>query len=266
MPYTLSHAAAVLPFTRFLLRWRVLSATVIGSMVPDFGYLMPVPLPRAETHSAISLITFSLPVGLLSYWIFQVLIKTPLLNLLPDRAYMRWRPFATPAAVDTAWQWILAACGVLAGAVTHLVWDAFTHNNARGIRMLPELNDLRFELHGHHLSGGHLLEDGSSLLGLVIVVAMIAYALRGRSQQPVMLRPLNKSERRMWVLSYALAALAFTVGFDLLARVGGSHLQSVAAQVNIAAVAVLRGLMLSLVAVSLFLNVRLRDKIHQQNH
>src|ERR1700733_2673029 len=140
MPYTLSHAAAVMPFSRSLLRWRVLSATVIGSMVPDFGYLVPVPLPRAETHSAISLVTFSLPVGLLSYWIFQFLIKTPLLNLLPDRAYMRWRPFSMPAAVDNPRQWILAACGVLAGAVSHLVWDAFTHDRARGIRMLPELN------------------------------------------------------------------------------------------------------------------------------
>src|ERR1700733_14317336 len=157
MPYTLSHAAAALPFTRFLLRWRVLSATVIGSMVPDFGYLIPIPLPRGATHSAISLVTFSLPVGLLAYWIFQYLIKTPLLNLLPDRAYMRWRPFATPAAIGVPRQWILAACGVLAGAVSHLAWDAFTHENARGIRMMPELNDLRLDLYGHILQGGHWL-------------------------------------------------------------------------------------------------------------
>jgi mannose/fructose/N-acetylgalactosamine-specific phosphotransferase system component IID len=110
-----------------------------------------------------------------------------------------------------------------------------------------------------------LLEDGSSLLGLVVVIAMIAYALRGRSQPPVMPRPLSKSERRIWVLSYALAALAFTMGFDLLARVSGSHLQSVGAQVNIAAIAVLRGLVLSLVGVSLCLNVRLHNKISQLN-
>jgi len=265
MPYTLSHAAAALPFTRFLLRWRVLSATVIGSMVPDFGYLIPIPLSRGATHSAISLVTFSLPVGLLAYWIFQYLIKTPVLNLLPDRAYMRWRAYATPAPIEAPRQWLLAACGVLAGAISHLAWDAFTHENARGIRMLPELNDVRFELYGHHVSGGHLLQDGSSLLGLVVVVAMIAYTLRGRSQQPAMPRPLSKNQRRVWVLSYALATLAFTVGFDLLDRVGGTHLHSVGKQVNIAAVAVLRGLALSLVTVSLFLNARLRDKVNRQD-
>ncbi len=114
MPYTLSHVAAVAPFSRFVIRWRMLSATVIGSMVPDLGYLFPIPLTRAQTHSAISLMTFSLPVGLISYWVFQCLIKTPLLNVLPDAAYLRWQPYSRPAAVASARQWLLAAGGVFA--------------------------------------------------------------------------------------------------------------------------------------------------------
>ena len=71
MPYTLSHVAAVLPFSRLLARLQILSAMVIGSMAPDFGYLLPIHPPRVATHSAVSLVTFSLPLGLLSYWIFQ---------------------------------------------------------------------------------------------------------------------------------------------------------------------------------------------------
>jgi hypothetical protein len=258
MPYTLSHVAAVAPFSRFLIRWRILSATVIGSMVPDFGYLLPIPLARAQTHSAISLITFSLPVGLVSYWIFQRLIKTPLLNVLPDPAYLRWRPFSMPAAVGSARQWLLAAGGILAGAVTHLIWDGFTHEGARGMRMMPELGDWRFDLHGHHLIGGRLLEDVSSLLGLLLVVALIAYTLRGGGPQGGVPRRLSQRERQLWVLSYALAAVVFAAGFDLLG--GGFYANSVGAQVNIAAVAVLRGLFLSLVIVSLVLKGRLRVK------
>lgn len=258
MPYTLSHVAAVAPFSRFLSRWRILSATVIGSMVPDFGYLLPIPLTRAQTHGAISLITFSLPVGLVCYWIFQRLIKTPLLNVLPDQAYLRWRPSSMPAAISSAREWLLAASGVLAGAVTHLIWDGFTHEGARGMRMMPELGDLKFDLHGHHLIGGRLLEDGSSLLGLLLVVAMIAYTLRSGSPLAVVPRRLAKRERRLWVLSYALAAVVFTLGCGLLG--GAFYAISVGAQVNIAAVAVLRGLFLSLVLVSLVLKVRLRDK------
>ena len=106
--------------------------------------------------------------------------------------------------------------------------------------------------------GGRLLEDGSSLFGLLVVLAMIAYTLRGGGPQAVVPRPLNQRERQLWVLSYALAAVVFASGFDLLG--GGFHANSVGAQVNIAAVAVLRGLFLSLVIVSLVLMGRLRDR------
>ena len=41
MPFTISHAAVVMPFARLLVRWRLLSAFVIGAMVPDFGLFFP---------------------------------------------------------------------------------------------------------------------------------------------------------------------------------------------------------------------------------
>src|ERR1700759_5256062 len=131
MPYTISHVAAVVPVSRLLVRMQMLSAAVIGSMVPDFGYLMSSYPPRVETHGRLALVTFCLPVGLLTYWIFQRLMKTPLMSVLPDQAYLRWRPFSAPAAWGSLRQWLLAACGVLAGATVHLAWDAFTHEDAR---------------------------------------------------------------------------------------------------------------------------------------
>jgi len=51
MPFTISHAAAVLPFSRWLKSRQLLSAAVIGSMAPDFGVFLPLHLPRAETHT-----------------------------------------------------------------------------------------------------------------------------------------------------------------------------------------------------------------------
>src|SRR5271154_792782 len=106
MPFTISHAAIVLPFSRPLARWRLLSAVVIGAMVPDFGLFFPWRIHRFETHSVLALFTFCLPVGLCSYWIFQSLIKTPVLEVLPDGAYERWRPFSSPAAYTSVRQWI----------------------------------------------------------------------------------------------------------------------------------------------------------------
>src|SRR6202050_3072102 len=97
MAFTISHAAAVLPFSRPLARWRLLSAAVIGSMVPDFGWFMPLRPARFETHSVLSLLSFCLPVGLATYWIFQRLMKVPLVELLPARGPSRWREAAAPA-------------------------------------------------------------------------------------------------------------------------------------------------------------------------
>jgi hypothetical protein len=260
MPYTLSHAAAVLPFSRPLARMRVLSATVIGSTVPDFGHLMPVYPPRLLTHSALSLITFSLPVGLLSYWIFQLLMKRPLLSLLPGQAYMRWRPYAAPAAWKSPLQWLLAAAGILVGALSHLVWDGFTHEGARGMRMMPELDDWAFELHGHYLMGARLLQDGSSLLGLAIVIALSAYALRRGRPQIVAPRALSGMERRTWGVVFVITTIVLTVAFDFVGYSDEYYWHSVRGQTNSAAIAFLRGLVAAAVIIGLALNGYLQAK------
>ena len=255
MPYTLSHVAVVAPVARLLARLRILSAVVIGSMVPDFGYLMPNHPPRFETHSALALVTFCLPVGLLSYWIFQRLLKTPLVSVLPDQAYMRWRPYSAPAAWSSPQQWLLAAGGVLAGAVTHLAWDGFTHEGARGVRMVPELADTMLELHGHVLTGTRLFQDLSSLLGLVTVVVAICYALRGSGHLPVAPRVLTALERRIWVFIYTAVTLGLCVAFLFLDPAHSAY-----RWLSSAAIALLRALVLTAVGVSPLMLGYLRAK------
>jgi hypothetical protein len=240
-----------------LARWRLLSAAVIGAMVPDFGLFFPWRIHRFETHSALALLTFCLPVGMTTYWVFQFLIKTPVLEVLPEGAYARWRPFSSPADFQSIRQWVLAACGVLAGAVTHLVWDAFTHENARGIRMIPWLEDPIVDIGSHRLAGVRLLQDGSSLIGLVIVLGLVLYGLRRGREQPVPARPLRPAERRVWGWTYVLVMVALSVAWFLWARAGGPSGRSVGLATGIA-VAWLRGLAMALLCVSLGLSWRLR--------
>lgn len=101
MPFTLSHPAAVLPFARALARRGLLSAVVIGSMVPDFGWFMPWRPTRLETHSAGALFTFCLPAGICAYWAFQWLFKEPLIELLPPGPYARWHGLRAAAPMGS---------------------------------------------------------------------------------------------------------------------------------------------------------------------
>jgi hypothetical protein len=258
MPFTISHAAVVLPFARLLARWRLLSAVVIGAMAPDFGLFFPWRMHRFETHSATGLITFCLPVGLASYWVFQDLVKTPVLEVLPEGAYARWRPFSSPANVGSIRQWLLAACGILAGAVTHLVWDGFTHEGARGVRMIPWLEDPIVEIGNHHLAGVRLLQDGSSLIGFVVVLGLIWFGLRRGHLPPVPDRLLRPAERRFWVLGFSVAAVALSTAWLLWARVVEPTGHSFKAVSTGVAVAILRGLAMALLCTSLALSSRLR--------
>jgi hypothetical protein len=257
MPFTISHTAVVLPFSRLLARWRVLSATVIGAMVPDFRIFFPG-MSRVETHSAIALVMFCLPAGLITYWVFERLIKTPIVQVLPEGPYARWRPYAAEGDIGSLRQWLLAAVGILAGAVSHLVWDGFTHEGGRGVRMFPVLDDSIFDIGRRHVPGIYLLQDLCSVLGLAAVLAMICYALRRGGQSPVPNRLVPRTERIEWILSYILAAMAFSVVFYVWPRLGQPTAHSIVGRVSDVAIASLRGLTAALLCVSVALQVRLR--------
>ena len=68
MPLTIAHPAAVLPFRHGRLP---LSALVVGSIAPDFEYVLQL-YPRSDfSHTALGLFTFCLPSGMIALWVFQ---------------------------------------------------------------------------------------------------------------------------------------------------------------------------------------------------
>lgn len=212
MPFTVSHVAAVLPARRWLRRGGLFSAAVIGSMVPDFGLLLPYPFEREATHSAHALLSFCLPVGLMSWLLYESLIRPAWAEVLPGG--WRLRPHGADATVRFAdWRaWAGVCAAILFGAVTHLGWDAFTHEGARGVQMLPFLDDVYGpDLVGHPLRLYRWLQHGSTVVGLLVVmIAAWRWAHDGRTvpppavggsrQEGVVLEP---SERHRWLLAYA---------------------------------------------------------------
>ena len=257
MPFTIAHVAAVLPFSRYLKPRQLLSAAIVGSMAPDFGVFLPIHLLRSETHSLLALATFIMPIGLACYWIFQLIIKPAVLAVLPDRAYQAAHPFAEPADIGSPRAWLLAAAGIFFGALTHLAWDTFTHEGARGMRMIPALDELMLGVGGHHVAGQRLLQDVSSLVGFAIIGWWVALALYRQVPKDSGQRRLAPRERTLWQNLYILTAILVAVAAIFLMHDPESGRLGLSAAATDAAVAGLRGLGASLLAVSIALNVRL---------
>jgi len=205
MPFSVSHIAAVLPGYRPLTRARIFTAAVIGSMVPDFGLLLPGAISRLQTHSLVALFTFCLPVGLMAYWLTLLLIRPAALEVVPDGAYVRLRAAPPPPSIRQFSAWLYAAAALLLGACTHLAWDAFTHENARGVRMFPLLTDYGPEISGHPLHLYRWLQYGSSAIGLAVVACALLLWLR---HAPAPLEPpvrrIAPTERLAWLGAYVL--------------------------------------------------------------
>ena len=156
MPYPFAHPAAILPLARPLGRFAAPSALVIGSMAPDAWYFVPL-LERDDSHSLAGLVLFCLPASVLAYFVFHLLLKQPLLALLPQPLAARLAPFSFPLLPRARWPALLAS--ILTGALTHLAWDALTHE--------------RFVVNGFQV-----LQHASTLLGTACVAWWVWLRLR----------------------------------------------------------------------------------------
>ncbi|MGW1595729.1 DUF4184 family protein [Streptomyces sp. NPDC002343] len=184
MPFTLSHAAAVLPAVRRdgSGRGRLVPAVLVaGSCAPDVPYYAADVLPGgmeagAVTHAFAGVVTVDVPLAwaLAGLWL---LVREPLLALLP-RAW-QGRPAAllrrgTPRARVRAAAAVRWYCSAVLGALTHVVWDAFTHHDRWGTRLVPAVGRDR-------PAGVPLytwLQYGSSAAGAVLIVVFVVRALR----------------------------------------------------------------------------------------
>ena len=164
MPFTATHVAAVLPFA-WLCRWRLpLSALALGSMVPDIAGFYPGVFDHSATHSFSGVITHSVPLGLIGFYLFHLLLKQPLVDLLPDPLARRLADWSR-GEIDLRPGRLLVVAGCIAlGALTHIVWDSFTHGGEWGVAMFPFLQRDVIQYAGRPIAAYALFQHGSSLI------------------------------------------------------------------------------------------------------
>ncbi|MGW7229135.1 DUF4184 family protein [Streptomyces cyaneofuscatus] len=190
MPFTLSHAAAVLPVVRRngTARWGLYpSALIAGSFAPDVTYFADTVIPGAMrfgdfTHTFLGVVTVNVLIAavLVAVW---AALREPLVALLPVRvrgrvhALVRGQRWNRRTFGPAAWMWFVRSAAL--GAATHVVWDAFTHHSRWGTELL----------HLDRSVGGFPLyqfaQYGSSALALVVLGWFLLTALRRTVATPV---------------------------------------------------------------------------------
>ncbi|MGW7420814.1 DUF4184 family protein [Streptomyces sp. NPDC054813] len=203
MPFTLSHAAAVLPVVRGdgTGRGRLVPAVLFaGSFSPDLTYYAASAVPDAMefggfTHSFTGVFTVDVLFSwaLVALW---VLVREPLVALLPrtrqgrPAALVRCGAPRARAGLSVAARWYVSA---VLGALTHVVWDAFTHHDRWGTRLIPAI--------GRNVSGVPLytlLQYGTSAVAAAVLAVFVLRALgRAPAEEPVGV-PLLSVRDRWW--------------------------------------------------------------------
>jgi len=174
VPFTPAHAAAAWPIARIAPRLP-LAPLVIGTLSPDFEYLVRL-APRSDlSHSLLGVIFFCLPTSLVAWAMFAALIRPALVDV--------------PAARIDARLVGLGAVAATIGAFTHLAWDGFTHEHGWAVARIPAL-----------LPWYKVLQHASTVAGCLVVAAWLAR--RFRAEQAA----------RAWRMGACAAATAVVAG------------------------------------------------------
>lgn len=158
MPFTLSHAALAIP----LRRWLPLDALMIGSMAPDFEYLVRLEPRGSYGHM------FPWGLGLTVPW--ALLVLSGWRALLPSLCRcLGLSPPVVPVAGLRS-----SITGVSVGILGHLAWDLLTHRCSDGIAFLEVPAFAGLPLY-------RILQHASSLVGLGFCLASMRGWLRAQA-------------------------------------------------------------------------------------
>jgi len=213
MPFTVSHAAAVLPLRRLPL---IASAFIVGSMAPDFPYIIGNIHYRDLGHQFPGLIVFTIPASLVALWVFHNVIKHPVIQLLPAGMQQRLRNQTGHFSFLPARRFlaILGSAGL--GIASHIIWDSFTHAYSWPWRHSTFLQSwVRIPIVNHRIPMFSLLQYGSTVIGLLALAIWVALWYR-RTPVAAVRSPQAHSRFGLAIAMFAIAAAAGTIRATLL--------------------------------------------------
>ncbi|WP_133296180.1 DUF4184 family protein [Zooshikella ganghwensis] len=168
MPYTLSHAIISLPVS-VMTRGKIpLAALVVGSISPDFPYLLALTPTEAPGHSVLGIFTHCLIPSLLMLLTWYLWLAGPTLDLL--RLPKESQSFGVMP-------FFMIVFGVLIGAYSHVLWDATSHADGAFVINSEFWNKAFFSLPLYKWN-----QYGSGILGLIALSSWYLYTVASNHQ------------------------------------------------------------------------------------
>lgn len=209
MPFTLSHAAAALPFRRTRL---VLSALVVGTFAPDIEYFIRMRPGGGYGHTIPGAFLMSLPLGLITLWLFHRFVKRPAVLLMPPGLESRIDPYAGEFRFFP-WARFAAICvAMLIGIATHILWDSFTHHHGWTYNHWMFLHQPLHLPFGRRSNVYKFLQFASSAVGLAILLGWFLHWYRVCPPDSRH-RGGSLSRGRRWGIIALLAAIGLAGGY-----------------------------------------------------
>ncbi len=224
MPFTLAHPAAIIPIKKHRYgRQLVLSALIIGSVVPDIGYFIPLPNFNKFTQSFWGILSFDLLVGLLLLWGFHRILKRPLTLLLPHSHRQHLLNYCDPFPFFPWPRFALIVISLLLGSLTHIGWDAMTHGHGWLVQNVSFFQTEVTTFDGITTRVFFVFKHFSTLIGLTLLVYWYWQWFRDQQRMAGML-PDTSATMRGYIILY--------MAFVILACVGGMLLTTLSIRIG----------------------------------
>lgn len=97
-------------------------------MAPDLPHVIMLSQAARYGHTLPGLFLVSVPFGLAVYFLYELVLRRPMLAISPDPVRLRVPAGSSPVfQPNSRLLWIVLS--VLIGATTHILWDSFTHSS-----------------------------------------------------------------------------------------------------------------------------------------
>lgn len=204
MPFTFSHPAIVLPLKFMPKRWVSITGLIIGSMVPDFEYFIRMQVKSIYSHTWVGLFWFDLPLGLVLLFVYQLFVKEAVISHLPDFLNRRFSKFRGVDNQGAFFQYfIIAALSIFIGAVSHILWDGFTHPNGYFVELLPMLS-YRLQFGNHPVVVYKAIQHTSTVVGAIVIIWAIYILPLGNPKR-------NHHVTRFWIQVILIAVAVLII-------------------------------------------------------